>query len=510
MQARGVWFGNEQWPTGSSPGAFAKDVFRIEGCRTDREKALAFNSWFLRCMQRGPELLTPGLGGMLRSFDTHQIFSSWGHHVCTGWGWVATEALQAAGLKTRRAVVNRSGHTFQEVWYAGKDGKEGWHAFDPFLGWHFLNDSGEVASCDELAANPDLVANPRAGGRHRLGHHPERSKGYYYGYHVGDLLDVEQPTRGDELRYDLMPGQVMSHLWRPEHVDLAWSLPKYPHGAHCDITMYDEEGRPRYPEHAPYWKHYMWPTDGQSNHINGTEPVRWHGCGALRWRPLEYGKAAASRSHNVIFEDGSVRPTGTRKHAEVWWHIKVPYLTTHLAINSAVEAGGSDLVGFSISPDDGRSMHKLHWGKGPPPTIMTFSPPAPDAPQEANVHGLREFWLRLDMSTQIPNSPLRVRGFKISLGYQLNMQVLPRLVPGDNHLYLQADELNGVNVSADWAFTHPRGEKLESLKLTKSGRATHRYNPQIENPDDLIMRGVTLRCEANGERKSDSTPRVAG
>ena len=51
--ASGVWFGNTQWPSGSSPGAFARDVYRIENCTTDRDKALALNSWLVRCMNRG-------------------------------------------------------------------------------------------------------------------------------------------------------------------------------------------------------------------------------------------------------------------------------------------------------------------------------------------------------------------------------------------------------------------------------------------------------------------------
>src|SRR5688572_4019760 len=120
MNAKGVWFGNEAWPSGASPGAFAKDVFRIEKCRTDKEKALAFNKWFLRCMNRGMLPHVPGMGGLLRTADPLHSFL-WGHHECTGWGWVATEALQAAGLKARRSVVSNSGHTFYEVWYAGED-----------------------------------------------------------------------------------------------------------------------------------------------------------------------------------------------------------------------------------------------------------------------------------------------------------------------------------------------------------------------------------------------------
>jgi hypothetical protein len=484
MNASGVWFGNEAWPSGSSPGAFARDVFRLENCRTDRERAMAFNSWLLRCMHRGPNLRLPGMGGYIHSADPLSLFTSWGHNECTGWGWVAAEALQAAGMKARRSVAFASGHTFYEVWYAGEDGKEGWHAFDPFIGWYFLNDRGEVASCEELAANPDLVLHPRPGGRTRLGHHPERS-GWMHRYKVHDLLDIEQPVRNEELRYEPQVGQVYANLWRPELPELSWPANK---GAHCDISLYDEEGKARYPEHLPYWKHYTWPT-ANTNGINGTQEVRWHGCGALRWNPLEYGAQVAWRAHNAVFENGGVRPSGVRKHCEVWWHIKVPYLATHLRLCPAVDVGGGDLVGFSVSPDAGRSLHSIYWQSGSPPKTIDNGPG-----EGPSVRGMREFWLRLDMSTQSETSPLRVRGLHICVGYQLNMNLLPRLLPGSNPLYLQAEKLDGVKLSAEWAYTHPEGEKLETVSLEKASRAAKSVDPGIKKPDDIVMRGVTLRC----------------
>ena len=137
MTAKNVWFGNENWPSGRSPGDFAREVFRIEGCKTDKEKAFAFYTWFQRCMLRGPNLYqASGAGTYARVFDALSIFA-WGSHECTGWGWVAAEALNAAGVKARRMVANANGHTFYEVWYKGDNGKEAWHAFDPFLGWYF-------------------------------------------------------------------------------------------------------------------------------------------------------------------------------------------------------------------------------------------------------------------------------------------------------------------------------------------------------------------------------------
>ncbi|MCZ7646005.1 MAG: transglutaminase-like domain-containing protein [Planctomycetota bacterium] len=479
--ASGVWFGNTAWPCGSSPGAFARDVFRLEGCKTEREKALAFYTWFQRCMMRGPNLKLPGLGGYIHCTDPHLLFTSWGHNECTGWGFVAVEALQAAGLKARRAVTNNSGHTFYEVWYKGLDGREGWHAFDPFIGWYFTNAAGEVASCEELAARPDLVTHPRPGGPARLGHHPERA-GVLHRYQVGDNLDVQQPLAGHELRYELQPGMVFSNLWRPElpHQALHWDE-KHREGSHCDVSLYDEEGKPRFAEHFPYWKHYVWPAHGKD--------VRWHGCGALRWQPLLLGAEAACEHAHAVFEDGTLRPSGAKKHCEVWWRVKLPYLASHLHLNVAADTGGGDLLGFSLSPDAGRSRHSFYWKPGAPPKLITVG--SADSP---GIKGLREFWLRVDLSTQSAASPLRLRGLQICAGYQQNMHLQPRLLPGANELYLQAERLDGAKLVAEWNYTHPEGERSQSVELAGSGRAEIQFDPRAARPEDLIMRGVTLRC----------------
>jgi hypothetical protein len=497
MNASGVWFGNEAWPSGKSPGAFARDVFRLEKCQTDKQRALAFYTWFQRCMCRGRHPVAPGFNGLLMTNNPLTTFT-WGHHQCTGWGWVATEAFQAAGMKARRSTIHDSGHTIYEVWYAGENGKEGWHAFDPFLGWYYLNDEGEVASCAELAANPDLAIHPR-GGPARIGNHPERSV-LDYPFHTGDNLDAVQPVCNEELAYEPQIGQNYENLWRPELPYLAWGDAQYKFGAHCDISLFDEAGRVRYPEHYPYWKNYVWPT-ARIDGIGGGQPVRWAGCGAMRWHPLLYGETVAYRADNAVFDKGMLRPSGVNKHCEVWWHIKVPFQITYLRLMPIVEATGSDLFGLAVSPDAGKSILSIHWKNGIPPKLITHGPPefktdGTEAVPAANpsIRGCREFWLRLDMSSKSAASPLRVLDLGVTVGYQLNMQTLPRIQPGDNALYLEAAKLDGVRLQAEWVYTHPKGQRIDTVELDKSGRTQKKTNADVAAPDDLIMRGTSLRC----------------
>ena len=39
MGAQQVWLGNESWPGNQSCGQFARDVFRLAGAKTDKQKA---------------------------------------------------------------------------------------------------------------------------------------------------------------------------------------------------------------------------------------------------------------------------------------------------------------------------------------------------------------------------------------------------------------------------------------------------------------------------------------
>jgi len=490
MEASGVWFGNEYWPSGASPGAFARDVFRLENCNSDKEKALVFYKWLLRSLNRGPNLKLPGMGAYIHSPDPTILFTSWAHNECTGWGWVATEALLCAGLKARRVVAFNHGHTFYEVWYKGSNGKEGWHAFDPFNGWYFLNDEGEVASCDELAANPDYVLHPRKGSAQPLGNHPERSM-VLHRYQVSDMLDIIQDIQNEEISFNPRIGQTYTVLWQPEHPPLSAPCNEsHPDGAHCDITLYNEEGKIRHPEQFHYWKNYVWPTPKSTKQTNGGFPVRWHGCGCLRWQPLLFGDKVVHKANNAIFENGTLRPIGNKAHCEVWWKIQIPYLATYLRIGTAVDIGGGDMLGISISPDTGRSLHNLYWGSNHPPKVIELNPRS-----SPSINGLREFLVRIDMSSQLSTSKLCVRGFQINVGYHLNMNVLPRLVPGKNELYLKAKSISSeVKLQAEWAYTHPEGEKVDAIELEKAGENKIQKNLNIKLPSDIIMRGVTLKC----------------
>jgi len=203
-----------------------------------------------------------------------------------------------------------------------------------------------------------------------------------------------------------------------------------------------------------------------------------------------YGDKVIHKANNAIFENGTVKPIGNKTYCEVFWKIQVPYLASYLRIGTALDIGGGDIFGISISPDNGESFHTLHWGGSHPPKVLELNPRT--AP---SINGLREFIIRMDMSSQSKNSTLRLRGFQINVGYQVNMNILPRLLPGKNELCIKAKSISpSVKLEAEWAYTHPDGEMIDTVTLDKAGENKTIKILIIKSPADIIMRGVTLYC----------------
>lgn len=504
MTASNVWIGNGAWPSNRSCGDFAKDVFRLAGAATDKQKALAFYDWLTRCLLRGPNPLVPdGAGGYSNCFDTLLILTSWAGGECTYWGWVATECLNGAGLKARRVVVHNSGHTYYEVWYRGDDGIEQWHAFDPFGGWYFLNERGEVASCAELAANPCLVQDPLPGHPVPLGHHPDRAN-LAHRHRTEDQIVIDQIPRSESLDWELQRGMEVVFNFMPEapgealltrHPSLGEpNTEAFPNGSHCDIAEISRLGFQQHAKHVPYWKNYLWPTPSQQL-LNEGRPVRWHGSGALRWKPLLQGAGATCESRLAVFDRGTVRPANRHDFCEVWWHFKLPFMVSGITIDYDVIGSGGDYWGLALSADHRRSLWPLPMKSHGPHYGVTGNGQAQWKAHQSSVQGLREFWLRLDMVTHAEQPTLAMQAMNITVRFQHNMFVQPRLVPGANPLWIEAGELPpGAVLEGEWNYLLRGAQHREKVTLAKSGRAARVLDVPAVSPEEIVMTGVRLAC----------------
>ncbi|NRA39531.1 MAG: hypothetical protein HRU15_15425 [Planctomycetes bacterium] len=500
MTAKNVWLGNHSWPSNESCKQFAEDVFRIAGAKTDKEKAFAFYTWFTRCMMRGPNLMTPnGAGGYSRNYDVLPLLTSWGHGECTFWGWVAVECLVSAGEKVRRVVVHKQGHTYYEWWYKGDDGIEQWHAFDPFSAWYYLNENGEVASCEQIAANPQLAQNPLPGHPVPLGHHPERA-GQAHRHRTVDQIFIDQPIRAKKNAWSLEKGMEVTVNFFPQAANLALfsdatmqsqrAEANMGQGSHCDIAEISKLGFQQQKENLPYWANYMWPTR-DTDKLNEGRPVRWHGTGAIRWKPLQQDLSVANEHHNAVIENASLRPVAQHEFCEVWYHIQSPYLISHLTIDYDVKGAGDDYFGIYVSTDNKRTLWPMkmksyapHWG-------MTSNGQKQWLAGESSVQGLNELWIRVDMVSHHEDVQLAMQSLNITVEFQHNMHVQPRLLPKKNELWLRSEQAdNKETVDATWIYQIDGEEKMQNLNQNER----HAFNIDCEKPGDILMTGIQLRC----------------
>ena len=100
------------------------------------------------------------------------------------------------------------------------------------------------------------------------------------------------------------------------------------------------------------------------------------------------------------------------------------------------------------------------------------------------------------MHTHSAQPTLNLRALKITVGYQVNMHLLPRLLPGKNVARIEAAELDGAKLSAEWSCTLPDGDRLDCVALDAAGEARADVELNVERPEDIVMRGVRLQVTA--------------
>ena len=74
-------------------------------------------------------------------------------------------------------------------------------------------------------------------------------------------------------------------------------------------------------------------------------------------------------------------------------------------------------------------------------------------------------------------SGLTVLSLGITVGFQTNMMTLPRLVPGDNMLYIKSETLDDAQLKAEWVYSDRQGQKVQTLLSTRPGENSCVVNP---------------------------------
>lgn len=122
---------SSRWPDCTTNRTAIADIFRLEGARSEREKALALWKWFrILVSPTGGGYMYEGSDGEEKLvYDPHKILTVYGHHMCDGQSWSMVALWRAAGYIALDEC--HGGHTIASLRYRDDDGNYRFHDFDP-------------------------------------------------------------------------------------------------------------------------------------------------------------------------------------------------------------------------------------------------------------------------------------------------------------------------------------------------------------------------------------------
>lgn len=143
-----VRIANHRWPDCTTLESALDDIGRLEGARTDSERALALWKWFrILVSATGGDYAYEGPPGReVLCQDPHKILTVYGHHQCDGLSWAMCGLWRAGGFIAFDECT--FGHTIAALRYRDADGQSRFHNFDPqrrYYPWDSANE--RVGTC---------------------------------------------------------------------------------------------------------------------------------------------------------------------------------------------------------------------------------------------------------------------------------------------------------------------------------------------------------------------------
>lgn len=207
QEIQSPWVSTDRTVDTSTFESIVKDV--IKPGMKEEEKAIALFNFFRQMVyhyQNIPESRIP--------LKTINVI---GNTLCGSQGTCMVGLLKAAGIEGR--VVSHPGHTFYEAYYDGK-----YHGFDTMSNFYVFTrgENRNVASFEELAADPTLISTAEAEKRNAPGWVPCKDDPMSFKDKI-QVLNYKPDTGGNWAvkNYSLRPGEEIVRTWWPQ----GYSLP---------------------------------------------------------------------------------------------------------------------------------------------------------------------------------------------------------------------------------------------------------------------------------------------
>lgn len=476
-----VVLANHRWPDCTTNRTTVQDIFRIEGAKSDRDKALALWKWFRL-------LVSATGGGYMREGeapgheeivqDSHKIFTVYGHHQCDGMSWSLVPLWWAAGYIAFDEC--HLGHTIASLRYRDEDGQFRFHDFDPqrrYLHWDSRHNRVGTWSMPLLRG---LV--------HR---------------------HLVAPRRVHTLRTSLRVGETVERKWNGDgFVIVAGKMA-------AEIVLGDAEKS--WYGFQPGRRDGVYAVAGQENQTFEADTTPQHFAEAL------FPSSKNCACSPGVRGPGFLHPNKEGATAEFVYRIASPYIAVDGSCEATLAKGDpSDVCRLSLSRDGVRWQPIFDKKKVGAEKVTIDLGRAARAKGRPHIYTAYTFFVKVELSSASAARGVGIRGLKVAVFRELNKRTLPNLLPGENILRISADKI-AAGRALEVQVRYRVDGKLRSV-TRKTSRFPHYFRIDVAgvtsrvlqnydrdfNNDALQMESIRMKLVPSAAAEDASLPEAEG
>ncbi len=540
---RRVWVSASQWPNSRTQETFAKDAVRLYGAEkgSDQEKALAIYYQAMRVMGHGGDYYQGPPGKEEFIHDHWMIFHNYPKALCEWWGWFLIDLWKAYhnnwSFDPKTAVAQKvsvmpntekppvpgaGDHVETALKWTDPDGVSRWHLFDGNLGYFaYARGTNRVASPEEIHAEfPALLTQPHNPPKPYFvlsDKHGNAASDPAFKIFLGNTYPFKYSGQRKLTKYktdfDLRKGESLRRQWyddRKPVVAQRWKdvgIPAMTDGGGKYIFATGEPRDPyNYPVQRPYFKNY--PEMGLAKPFGNAYTVYTpelaggkYKSGALSTRGL------ASKTGAVSL--GAAEPN---VEGEVVYAMRSIYLLAESTVSGSYVLGSKGRIVIEFSLDEGKEwipvltatdvkpdpvpftidLGKGRWDQGLP---STYNMPDRDSQycdgwDPAKVAEVKftgfQYRVRVRILAEGDTAKVGLAGLRFNSTHQLNIGMLPTLLPGANTITVDGDELTaGSALKIEYAWLEDGQPKTRTETATK---LPHVFQIDVAEKDPLKVK----------------------
>ncbi|HYE99517.1 MAG TPA: hypothetical protein VEJ18_11430 [Planctomycetota bacterium] len=534
-----VWVSASQWPDARSHATFAKDAVRLYGVEkgTDEQKALAIYYHAMRVLGHGGDYYQGPPGKEEFIWDNWMIAHCYSKALCEWWGWFLIDLWKAYhgnwSFDPKTAVARKVGlsaesekppvpgagsHVQAALRWKDADGVDRWHLFDGNVGFFArVPGTDRIASPEEIKAGyPDILVKP-----HNPPHpymvlstkHGDAESDPAFRKFMGNTYPFAYSGARRRTRYvtdfDLRAGESLRRQWyddgkaviqkRNKDIALLANIDGAVKYMYPDGTPKDPYN---FPVQRPYFKNY--PQWGLSKPIG-------NGYSAYAPDLKQAGKGARSAKGIAVHGEllGAEKPS---EEGEIVYSIRhiYPYAESFVRGTYVLRSEGRLAVDFSL--DEGKTwipvleasdvrpdpvpfeidLGKGRWDKDLPSTYNMPDRDSQfcDAWDVKQLEAVRftgfQYLVRIRILAKAKAADVGLSSLRFDNAHQLNIGMLPTLLPGVNRITVQGASLApGTQLTVEYAWMEGTAQK----KHVETVRALpHVYEIKVEEKDPLKVK----------------------